>query len=114
GPAVGYYTQCLGFSLVSRDRTTAMLRRDDVQIGLAGKRRDPGQAGCWVFRRDLFAPRGRDDRRGLRPGGIRQTRGDREALPRLFREGALRGLLLLHPSAGPGGGRLRWATPPAR
>ena len=35
GPAVGYYTQVLGFSLVERNATTAKLRRDDVQIGLA-------------------------------------------------------------------------------
>ena len=25
GPAIGYYTQCLGFSLVSKDRTAARL-----------------------------------------------------------------------------------------
>ena len=41
GPAVGYYTQCLGFALVSKDRTTARLRRDDVEIGLAVNGRDP-------------------------------------------------------------------------
>ena len=43
-PAVGYYTQCLGFTLVSKDGTTARLRRDDVQIGLAVNGRDPEQA----------------------------------------------------------------------
>ena len=47
GPAVGYYTQCLGFSLVSKDQTTAKLRRDDVQIGLAVNGQDPEQASCW-------------------------------------------------------------------
>ena len=35
GPAVGYYTQCLGFSLVSKNGSTARLRRGDVEIGLA-------------------------------------------------------------------------------
>ena len=34
GPAVGYYTQCLGFALVAKGGTTAKLRRDDVPIGL--------------------------------------------------------------------------------
>ena len=31
GPAVGYYTQCLGFALVSKDRTTVKLVRDDYR-----------------------------------------------------------------------------------
>ena len=47
GPAVGYYTQCLGFSLVSKNKTTARLKRDDVEIGLAVNGRDPEQASCW-------------------------------------------------------------------
>ena len=41
GPAVGYYTQCLGFSLLSKDRTTARLKRDNVEIGLAVNGQDP-------------------------------------------------------------------------
>lgn len=47
GPAVGYYTQCLGFTLVSKDKATARLKRDDVEIGLAVNGRDPEQASCW-------------------------------------------------------------------
>jgi lactoylglutathione lyase len=47
GPAVGYYTQCFGFTLVSKDGTTAVLRRDDVRIGLAVNGQDPEQASCW-------------------------------------------------------------------
>lgn len=43
GPAVGYYTQCLGFSMVSKDEKTARLRRDDVEIGLAGTARTPSR-----------------------------------------------------------------------
>ena len=43
GPAVGYYTQCLGFTLVSKDKTTARLKRDDVEIGLAVNGRDPSR-----------------------------------------------------------------------
>ena len=57
GPAVGYYTQCLGFSLVSKDRTTAKLKRDDVRIGLAVNGRDPEQASCWFSVGDVDALR---------------------------------------------------------
>jgi hypothetical protein len=55
GPAVGYYTQCLGFTLVSKDGTTARLRLDDVQIGLAVNGRDPEQASCWFSVGDVDA-----------------------------------------------------------
>jgi hypothetical protein len=57
GPAVGYYTQCLGFTLVSRDGATARLRRDDVEIGLAANGRDPEQASCWFSVGDVDALR---------------------------------------------------------
>ena len=50
GPAVGYYTQCLGFALVSKDRTTAMLKRDDVQIGLAVNGREDTALLEYTFR----------------------------------------------------------------
>ena len=70
GPAVGYYTQCLGFTLVSRDRTTAVLRRDDVQIGLAVNGRDPEQASCWFSVSDVVALRHELDAKGIEPGQI--------------------------------------------
>ena len=68
GPAVGYYTQCLGFALVSRDPTTAVLRRDDVQIGLAVNGRDPEQASCWFSVGDVDALLREYEARGIGPG----------------------------------------------
>ena len=70
GPAVGYYTQCLGFSLISKDETTARLRRDDVHIGLAVNGRDPEQASCWFSVSDVDALRREFDGKGIAPGVI--------------------------------------------
>ena len=36
-PAVRFYTQTLGFSLVTEDERSAVLKRDDVQIGLVAQ-----------------------------------------------------------------------------
>ena len=68
GPAVGYYTQCLGFTLVSRDRTTAVLRRDDVQIGLSVNDEDPEQASCWFSVGDVDALWREYEAKGIGPG----------------------------------------------
>lgn len=70
GPAVGYYTQCLGFSLVSKDRTTARLKRDDVEIGLAVNGLDPEQASCWFSVGDVEALWREYDAKGIGPGII--------------------------------------------
>ena len=37
GPAISYYESVMGFSLLSRDATTATVQRDGVQIGLVSK-----------------------------------------------------------------------------
>ena len=76
GPAVGYYTQCLGFTLVSRDRTTAVLRRDDVQIGLAVNGRDPEQASCWSSVGDVDALRREYEAKGIGPGIVDEQQYD--------------------------------------
>jgi hypothetical protein len=76
GPAVGYYTRCLGFTLVSRDRTTAVLRRDDVQIGLAVNGRDPEQASCWFSVGDVDALRREYEAKGIGPGIVDEQRYD--------------------------------------
>jgi hypothetical protein len=55
GPAVAYYTQVLGFSLVERGEKTAKLRRDAVEIGLAVNGGDPEQASCWFSVGDVDA-----------------------------------------------------------
>ncbi|QEH35964.1 Glyoxalase-like domain protein [Aquisphaera giovannonii] len=70
GPAVGYYTQCLGFTLVSKGRTSAVLERDDVTIGLAVNGADPEQASCWFSVSDVDALRRELEARHVEPGAI--------------------------------------------
>ena len=76
GPAVGYYTHCLGFTLVSRDRTTAVLRRDDVQIGLAVNDQDPEQASCWFSVGDVDALWREYEAKGIGPGIVDEQQYD--------------------------------------
>ena len=50
GPAIRFYTEVLGFSLVTKDVRSAVLGRDDVQIGLVAKtNHDPKRAGSFYF-----------------------------------------------------------------
>jgi hypothetical protein len=76
GPAVGYYTQCLGFALVSKGATTARLKRDDVEIGLAVNGRDPEQASCWFSVGDVDALWREYTDRGIAPGIIDEQEYD--------------------------------------
>jgi lactoylglutathione lyase len=71
GPAIGYYTQVLGFTLVSKDQETAVLRRDEVQIGLARNGADPEQASCYFSVSDVDALRQELDGRGIEPSALR-------------------------------------------
>ncbi len=70
GPAVGFYTQCLGFSLIARDAKTARLKRDDVEIGLAVNGRDPEQASCWFSVGDVDALWREFEAKGIGPGVV--------------------------------------------
>ncbi len=70
GPAVGYYTRVLGFSLVSQDRKTAVLKRDDVRIGLAVNGKDPEQTSCYFAVSDVEALRRELDDRGIEPSAV--------------------------------------------
>src|SRR3954468_9343523 len=70
GPAVGYYTQCLGFTLGSNPRETARPRRDEVQIGLAVNGQDPEQASCWFSVGDVDALWSEYEAKGIGPGVI--------------------------------------------
>lgn len=50
GTAIRFYTEALGFSLVTKEARSAVVRRDDVQIGLIAKTdHDPKQAGSFYF-----------------------------------------------------------------
>ena len=72
GPAIGYYTQVLGFTLVSKDSEKAILRRDDAEIGLAKNGADPEQASCYFSVSDVVALRAELDAKGIEPSPVRQ------------------------------------------
>ncbi len=71
GPAIGYYTQVLGFSVVAKGEDTAVLRRDEAQIGLAKNGQDPEQASCYFSVSDVEALRRELDAKGIEPSAIR-------------------------------------------
>lgn len=72
GPALPYYTEKLGFSVVASDSTSAVLQRDQAQIGLVRKPdHDPSQAGsCYFEVSDVDALRRELEGRGAKPGAI--------------------------------------------
>ena len=70
GPVIGYYTQVLGFSLVSKDRTSAVLERDGARIGLAVNGHDPEQASCYFPVSDVEILWRELDAKGIEPGEI--------------------------------------------
>ena len=53
-----------------------MLRRDDVQIGLAVNGRDPEQASCWFSVGDVDALWREYDAKGIGPGIIDEQEHD--------------------------------------
>lgn len=53
GPAVSFYEKLLGFVVVTQDASTAVVRRDDVEVGLVCQPdHDPGKAGSLAFEVD--------------------------------------------------------------
>ncbi|HLK59755.1 MAG TPA: VOC family protein [Chthonomonadaceae bacterium] len=76
GPAIGYYTQVLGFTLVSKEADKAILRRDDAEIGLAQNGKDPEQASCYFSVSDVTALRAELDAKGIEPSPIGQDTHD--------------------------------------
>ena len=70
GPALGYYTQVLGFALVSKQEGRAVLHRDTVTIGLAVNGKDPEQASCYFDVSDVEALRQELEPRGIKPSAI--------------------------------------------
>jgi lactoylglutathione lyase len=71
GPAIGYYTQVLGFSVVSKEKERAVLQRDEARIGLAVNRQDPEQASCYFNVSDVEALRQELQEKGIEPSAIR-------------------------------------------
>jgi len=68
--AILFYQSALGFSVVASDSATAILKRDDVQIGLVRQPdHDPLEAGsCYVEVSDVEALRQELELRGAKPG----------------------------------------------
>jgi hypothetical protein len=79
GPAVGYYTQVLGFSVVAKGGGTVLLKRGDVQIGLAVNGADPEQASCYFAVSDVDALHRELDAKGIEPSeiGVQEHEGRR-------------------------------------
>jgi predicted enzyme related to lactoylglutathione lyase len=71
GPAIGYYTLVLGFTLASRDEKAAVLRRDQAQIGLTENGQDPEQASCYFAVSDVEGLRRELEAKGIDPTSIR-------------------------------------------
>jgi len=73
GPPIEFYTNMLGFSVVASDSTTALLKRDEVQIGLIRKAdHDPLKAGsCYFDVSDVDALRRELEGKGAKPGAIK-------------------------------------------
>jgi hypothetical protein len=71
GPAIGYYTQVLGFSVVLKDSNRAVLQRDEAKIGLAVNGQDPEQASCYFPVSDVEALRRELEEKGIDPSPLR-------------------------------------------
>ncbi len=71
GPAVAFYTQVLGFHLVSKTNTTALLARDDARIGLAVNGKDPEKASCYFEVSDVEALHEELSAKGIEPSPLR-------------------------------------------
>ena len=70
-PAIGYYTQVMGFEVVSSDEKRAVLRRGEAEIGLAVNDADPTQASCYFAVNDVEALRVEYAATGIAPSPIR-------------------------------------------
>jgi hypothetical protein len=70
GSAIAYYESVMGFTVISRDATTAVLQRDGAQIGLVIKRdHQPHEAGSLAFAVDDLDGLHRElSERGGKPG----------------------------------------------
>ena len=71
GPAIGYYTQVLGFEVVEKHSEKALLKRDAATIGLACNGSDPEQASCYFAVSDVASLRQELDAKGIEPSEVR-------------------------------------------
>jgi catechol 2,3-dioxygenase-like lactoylglutathione lyase family enzyme len=78
GPAVAFYTQVLGFTLVKREATRAELRRDEATIGLETNGDDPEQASCYFSVSDVDALHAELSAKGIEPSGVEKQAHDRK------------------------------------
>ncbi len=74
GPAIGYYTCVLGFSLVSKTKDTAVLARDAVRLGVSVNGKDPEQASCYFEVTDVAALHRELTDKGIEPSDLREER----------------------------------------
>ena len=76
--AVAFFTSTLGFSVVSSDSTTAVVKRDGVRIGVIRKAdHDPLRAGsCYFTVDDIDGLRRELAENGAMPGAIRIQQHD--------------------------------------
>ena len=95
GPAIGYYTQVLGFEVAEKHSEKALLKRDAVTIGLTCNGSDPEQASCYFAVSDVAALRQELGRQRHRAVRIARGRIWRQAVSHLLRQRTLRRLLLL-------------------
>ena len=70
-PAIGYYTQVMGFEVISRDDKRAVLRRGEAEIGLEVNDADPTQASCYFAVVDIEALRSEYEATGIEPSPFR-------------------------------------------
>lgn len=84
GPAIGYYTQVLGFAVTDRGDITATLRRDAAQIGLAVNDGDPEQASCYFAVSDVAALREELAAKGIEPSPLQPEEHDGRQLVIFF------------------------------
>lgn len=71
GPAVAYYTQVLGFDVVSREGDAAVLRRGEAVIGLQKNDADPEQASCYFSVGDVDTLRDEYVAKHVEPSPVR-------------------------------------------
>jgi lactoylglutathione lyase len=84
GPAIGYYTQVLGFAVTDKSEHTATLRRDAAAIGLAVNGGDPEQASCYFAVSDVAALREELAAKGIEPSPLRPEQHDGRQLVIFF------------------------------